>query len=69
MGREREVVKKQLETDQVTAAKNILGCSSTTSNTVCTAAVVSSGILPHIEGFDTFSQGVQLPLLAFLVRC
>ena len=28
---------KQLETVQVTAAKNILGCSSTTSNTVSRA--------------------------------
>ena len=26
---------KQLETVQMTAAKKILGCSSTTSNTVC----------------------------------
>ena len=36
MGREREV-RKQPETVQMTAAKNIPGCSSTTSNTVSRA--------------------------------
>ena len=35
MGREREL--KQLETVQMATAKNILGCSSTTSNTVLRA--------------------------------
>ena len=34
----------------------------------CTAVVVSMSILPYIEKWlDTFCQGVQLPLLAFLV--
>ena len=32
-----------------------------------TAVVVSLSILPHVEWFDTFCQGVQLSLLAFLV--
>ena len=33
----------------------------------CTAVVLSLGILSHIERLDTFCQGVQLSLLAFLV--
>ena len=33
----------------------------------CTAVVVSLGILPYTEWLDTFCQGVQLSLLAFLV--
>ena len=36
MGRDTKLV-KQLETVQMTAAKKILGCSSTTSNTVLRA--------------------------------
>ena len=34
---------------------------------LCTVVVVSLGILPYIKRLDTFCQGVQLPLLAFLV--
>ena len=32
-----------------------------------TGVVVSLGILPYIEWLDTYCQGVQLSLLAFLV--
>ena len=48
MAKEREVV-KQLGTMQMTAAKNILGCSRTTSNTVLRA---ESGIYPRETNRD-----------------
>ena len=64
LGRE-EGLKSLVRENSFSVTSSTRGCSGVRS---CTAVVVSLGILPYIDYLDTFYQGVQLSLLAFIVR-